>query len=113
MRIGASRFVKLLGGAALWLGLTFAINSSTFADIGRPSPELGPTRVEVMMFLSDVDDVDGAKQSFEANVFFELRWHDPRLVHEDLDGISRPLTEVGTHGYSCSINRKSGRLSQM
>ena len=94
MRIGALRSVKLLGGAALWLGLTFAINTSTFADIGRPSPEHGPTKVEIKVFLSDVDDVDGANQNFEANVFFELRWHDPRLVHEDPDGISRPLTEV-------------------
>jgi hypothetical protein len=94
VRIGAVWFIKLLSGAALWLGLTFAINSSTYADIGRPSPELGPTKVEVKMFLSDVDDVDGANQNFKANVFFELRWHDPRLVHEDLDGISRPLAEV-------------------
>jgi hypothetical protein len=87
-------FVKLFGGAVLWLGLTLAINTSTFADIGRPSPEHGPTKVEIKVFLSDVDDVDGANQNFEANVFFELRWHDPRLVHEDPDGISRPLTEV-------------------
>ena len=94
MRIGALRSIKLLGGAALWLGLTFAIPPSSFADIGRPSPEQGPTQVEVMMFLSDVDDVDGANQNFDANVFFELRWHDPRLIHEDPDGISRPLTEV-------------------
>jgi hypothetical protein len=83
-----------LGGAALWLGLAFATCSSSFADIGRPSPEHGPTKVEVLIFLSDVDDVDGANQNFEANVLFELRWHDPRLVHEDLDGISRPMAEV-------------------
>jgi hypothetical protein len=85
---------KRISGAALCLSITFAINSSTSADIGRPSPEHGPTKVEVKMFLSDVDDVDGANQSFEANVFFEIRWHDPRLVHEDLDGISRPLADV-------------------
>ena len=94
MRIGALRSVKLLGGAALWLGLAFATCSSSFADIGRPSPEHGPTKVEVLIFLSDVDDVDGASQNFEAKVLFELRWHDPRLVHEDLDGISRPMAEV-------------------
>ncbi len=85
---------KYISGTALSLGLTFAINSTTYADIGRPDPEHGPTKVEVKMFLSDVDDVDGANQNFDANVFFELRWHDPRLVHEDLDAISLPLTEV-------------------
>jgi hypothetical protein len=94
VKIVAVRLARLFGGAVLWLGLTFSINTSTFADIGRPNPEHGPTPVEVMIFLSDVDDVDGANQSFEANVFFEIRWHDPRLVHEDLDGISRPMTEV-------------------
>ena len=94
MKIVAVMLARLFGVAVLWLGLTFSINTSTFAGIGRPSPEQGPTQVEVMMFLFDVDDVDGANQSFEANVFFEFRWHDPRLVHEDLDGISRPLTEV-------------------
>ncbi len=56
MRIGALRFVRLLGGSALWLGLTLVICSSSLADIGRPSPEQGPTTVEVKMFLSDVDD---------------------------------------------------------
>ena len=88
-------FGKVFGGAVLWLGLIVAINSSTFADVGRPSPDQGPTKVEVIISLSDVDDVDGANQSFEANVYFGLRWHDPRLFHEELDGIiSRPLTEV-------------------
>jgi hypothetical protein len=94
VRVGAVWIVKLFGGATLWLGLTFATFSPTLADIGRPNPEQGPTRVQVKIFLSDVDDVDGANQNFKANVFFELRWHDPRLIHEDTDGISRPLAEV-------------------
>jgi len=94
VKIVAVRLARLFGGAVLWLGLTFSINTSTFAEIGRPNPEHGPTPVEVMIFLADVDNVDGANQNFEANVYFEIRWHDPRLVHEDLDGISRPMAEV-------------------
>jgi len=86
--------IRILGGAALCLGLALAVTSSAFADIGRPDPESGATPVEVMMFLSDVDAVDGANQSFEANVFIEVRWHDSRLVHDDPNGFTRPLTEV-------------------
>jgi len=85
---------KLVSSAALLLGLTFAISSSAFADIGRPDPEQGPTKVEVRVSVFDVDDVDGANQNFEANLFYQIRWHDPRLVHEDSDGLSRPLTDV-------------------
>ncbi len=88
------RLAKIFGGAVLWLGLTLAINSLAFADIGRPGRDGGPTKVEVEMFLIDVDDVDGASQSFEANVYYELRWNDPRLVHEDMDVRSRPLSDI-------------------
>jgi hypothetical protein len=65
-----------------------------FADIGRPGRDGGPTKVEVEIFLIDVDDVDGASQSFEANVYYEQRWNDPRLAHEDIGGRSRPLSDI-------------------
>jgi hypothetical protein len=76
------------------LGLTLAINSVALADIGRPGRDAGPTKVEVEISLLDVDDVDGASQSFEANVYYEQRWNDPRLAHEDIGGRSRPLSEI-------------------
>jgi hypothetical protein len=88
------RLANILSRAALWLGLTLAINSLAYADIGRPGRDEGPTKVEVEIFLIDVDDVDGASQSFEANVAYIQRWNDPRLVHEDMDGRSQPLSEI-------------------
>ncbi len=51
---------KIFGRTFLWLGLTLAINSLAFADIGRPGRDGGPTKVEVEMFLLDVDNIDGA-----------------------------------------------------
>jgi hypothetical protein len=42
----------------------------------------GPTKVYVAMGLLDVDEIDSAGQSFTANLFVSLRWHDPRLAHE-------------------------------
>ncbi len=88
------RLATIFGRAALWLGLTLAINSVALADIGRPGRDQGPTKVEVEIFLLDVDDVDGASQSFEANVYYEQRWNDPRLAHEDIGGRSRPLSDI-------------------
>jgi hypothetical protein len=88
------RFAIIFGRAFLWLGLTLAINSVALAEIGRPGLDAGPTKVEVEIFLIDVDDVDGASQSFEANVYYEQRWNDPRLTHEDIGGQSRPLHDV-------------------
>jgi hypothetical protein len=88
------RLAKIFGRAALWLGFTLAINSLAFADIDRPGRDGPPTKVEVEMFLIDVDNVDGASQSFEANLSYELRWNDPRLVHDDMDGRSLPLSDI-------------------
>jgi hypothetical protein len=76
------------------MGLTLAMNSLAFADIGRPGRNGPPTKVEVEIFLIDVDGVDGVNQSFQANVFYALRWNDPRLVHEDIGGQSRPLSDI-------------------
>jgi hypothetical protein len=88
------RLATTIGCVLVWLSLTLAINSMALADIGRPGRDDGPTKVEVEIFLLDVDDVDGASQSFEANVYYELRWNDPRLVHEDMDGRSQPLFDI-------------------
>jgi hypothetical protein len=88
------RLARIFGGAVLWLGLTLAINSLAFADMGRPGRDEGPTKVEVEVFLLDVDEVDGASRSFEANLYYELRWNDPRLAHEDLSVRTQPLFDI-------------------
>ena len=88
------RLARILGRAILWMGLTLAMNSLAFADIGRPGRNGPPTKVEVEIFLIDVDSVDGVNQSFQANVFYALRWNDPRLVHEEIGGHSRPLSDI-------------------
>lgn len=61
----------------------------------RPNPELGPTTVEVEIFLLDLDAIDSASQSFEANVYFVATWKDPRLVDEAQERtITRPLDQI-------------------
>ena len=45
----------------------------------RPSADIGATEVAVGLYLIDVSRVTGADQSFTADLFIVLRWHDPRL----------------------------------
>ena len=77
------QIANLIVRGALWFATTLAITSLASADIGRPSPDQGPTKVDIKVFIFDVDDVDYASQNFEANVFYQVSWHDPRLAHED------------------------------
>jgi len=59
----------------------------------RPNELSGPTKVNFFVFIIDIDKIDGACQSFTANVFIRLSWMDKRLIHEG--GIQTiPLTEI-------------------
>lgn len=60
-------------------GLLFTANS--FADHpSRPTPDDGPTVVDVHVFLVDLDGIDSAQQTFDGNIYIELSWFDPRLI---------------------------------
>jgi hypothetical protein len=84
----------------LWLTLAFvllvsAANVKAGPDTGRPDAEQGPTQVTVDMFLLDLDAVDSAAQSFDANIYFEASWKDPRLADESLSGSrTLPLSQI-------------------
>ena len=82
----ASRLIAL---AVLLLNLP-AVATQT----SRPDPAGTPTEVQIAIGILDVDGIDGAQQSFEANVFYTARWQDDRLAHDGNDLISRPLSEV-------------------
>ncbi|NOQ13895.1 MAG: hypothetical protein GQ583_05345 [Methyloprofundus sp.] len=46
----------------------------------RPDPAGTPTKVQILLALLDIDEIDGAQQSFTANVYIRVRWQDPRLI---------------------------------
>ena len=71
----------------------FIVHSSTAAT-SRPYEDVGPTRVHTLIQVLDVDDVQTADQSFHANVYVELSWHDPRLTHENANRVLMNLNEV-------------------
>ena len=58
------------------------IPAIAFAEISRPAPKDQPTVVTADIYILDIDEVNTASQSFDANVFIELSWQDPRLVHK-------------------------------
>jgi hypothetical protein len=62
----------------------------------RPNPDAGPTKVEVGIWLIDIDSVDSAQQNFVANVAVILKWKDPRLAHGSGSPKRYPAIDVWT-----------------
>jgi hypothetical protein len=78
--------ISLLGGP---------VSVAAGADTGRPDARIGPTQVEISIFLLDLDGIDSANQSFQANVYFEATWKDPRLADASRGGgVTRRLEEI-------------------
>jgi len=53
-----------------------------------------PIKVELSIFIIDIDSINTVEQNFTANLFFEARWHDPELVHPGPHPITKPLSEI-------------------
>ena len=68
--------------------------ATSAAEVSRPAAEDGPTRVRLRIGVIDVDEIVSAQQRFTANIYFEARWHDPRLAHEGSGEIAIPLEQV-------------------
>jgi hypothetical protein len=51
------------------------------AEIKAKRPE-ETTKIHFFVFVLDIGNIDGAGQSFTANVYVRLRWKDERLAHE-------------------------------
>jgi hypothetical protein len=74
--------------------LAVAVLPVAAANFGRPLAAEGPTEVKVAVFVLDIDEVSNVGQSFDANVYIELRWHDPHLAHNHPNVITHGLNEV-------------------
>ena len=82
---------------AVWVCMVLVITAATpsaWGDIDRPEQDKGPTRVRMMMYVLDMDDVDSAEQRFTVNVYYEARWRDPRLAHRGSKVKLLPLNKV-------------------
>ena len=82
--------------ALFLLGIFVSTSVSATTGISRPNADKGPSRVHVTVFVKDVDSIDTPNQSFEATVYMEVRWRDPRLRHNSEGEVARSLSEVWT-----------------
>ena len=58
-----------------------------------------PTKVYFFIFVLDIDEIDGAAQSFAANFFVRVRWLDERLADPTSVGMRRiPIDEIWSPG---------------
>lgn len=88
--------VLLLAASAV-----FPAGAGEFSGSGqRPHLNGEPTRVEIGLYLIDVIAIDGASQSFTADLFMMLRWRDHRLASPNgtrrvgLDEVWNPRVQI-------------------
>ena len=88
--------------------LVFLYSISASAESG--SPPLEQTEVEISIVLLDLESINDADQSFTANVFLMVQWHDQRLAHDGPDVLWRDLGEVWNPRLQL-VNRRQAVLS--
>ena len=93
--------------AVLFVAVTILTGTSAYAGsceipgditISRPDPDNTPTIVAVGVYLIDVSGIDDVKQTFTADVYGTMSWHDARLsdkaLGSSLEGCSIELNEI-------------------
>jgi len=78
---------KAVEKAAVKVAEQAAVKSEQIAK--RPDEWRGATKVHYFVYVLDIDEIDGAKQNFTANVYLRLRWNDPRQASPE--GASRQV----------------------
>jgi hypothetical protein len=90
------------GASTTCSGQDMPTQSNQTLEFVRPNADGGPTIIRVLFFIINLRNIDSARQTFEADIFYRLRWHDPRLRTEPgasgvrklpIDAVWRP--EVG------------------
>jgi hypothetical protein len=69
-------------------------SNKTLEHEERPDKWMGPTKINYMTYLIDVDNIDGAKQSFAANFYVMISWKDRRLAEDTEYSRQLPLEKV-------------------
>lgn len=93
--------------ALLWASILFIPTVAADEFAGTPPwPDKGPLVVHGALVLLDVSKIDGADQSFTADVFMLLRWRDARLA-SSAEGTRRaPLQSVWNPGVQIVNQRR-------
>ncbi len=73
---------------------TIEVNAEENLTSNRPGPENKPTEVKIGVIVLDIENIEGATQTFTANVFMKLQWEDPRLIDAAKGKRTLKLTDV-------------------
>lgn len=103
------RMMRRFTGWLLAVTTLVLLNSSS-ASAQSGSPPLEVTELEICIVLLDLESINDADQSFSANVFFMVQWHDQRLAHDGPDVLWRDLDEVWNPRLQ-AVNRRQAVLS--
>ena len=76
----------------------------------RPDEWGSPTKVQFLVFVIDVDDIDDANQSFTTNFYIVLRWKDKRLANPG--GSTRQVRLEEIWNPRVVVVNQQGRLSK-
>ena len=71
--------------------ISFSVNGADNQSLNNGG---NPTEVYVIGAILDVDKINSAEQNFTLNLYLLFRWTDSRLVHDGVESIMRPLSEV-------------------
>lgn len=96
------------------VGALFTLATSARAQDTRegeeqPSVELEARVVTIEMFLIDLYAIDGANQSFHADLFVQLKWNDPSLAGSTRIAEYRSINDVW-HPLLLLVNRRDIKL---
>ena len=78
--------------------------------MGLPMSDGGSVEVEVHLYMSDLTEIDDARQSFVADVFMRAQWRDPRLVHRGTQPCSVADDAIWTPGLQVLNRRQLERI---
>ena len=76
----------------------------------RPDSQGVPTEVAVGIYVIDVMEIDDMRQTFTADLYFNLRWHDPRLSAQALgSSLAERSLQLGEiwHPHADIINQRN------
>ncbi len=74
-------------------GFASAIEDTAVSQ-SRPQHGGAPDQVFFLIYVIDIDEISGQKQSFVANLALRMRWKDERLVHDGSGARTLPLNQV-------------------
>lgn len=90
----AMRLICILLCMVAFFGILPVKSRAGDIETDRPGDGTKPVEVGFLVFVLDIDDINGAEQNFSVNVFLRMTWKDERLAVEDMPVRTLPLAKI-------------------